>query len=140
MKHKRTVLKLFFTLFLTISQLTAQYMTPEQVVQKQLETYNQRDINGFMSLIAENVTFHDYADGSITLSGASACKEFYSNLFEASPNLHSTILQRTIFGNKVIDHERITGRNGNKDIVELMLIYEVHKGKIIKVTVLRKED
>ncbi len=137
--RKFTVLILFFILFSTISPLTAQEMTPEQVVQKQLETYNQRDINGFMSLIDDNVTFYDYSNGNITMSGASACKEFYSNLFEASPNLHSTILQRTIFGNKVIDYERISGRNGNKDMVELILIYEVKKEKIIKVTVLRKE-
>ena len=130
---------LFFILFSTISPLTAQEMTPEQVVQKQLETYNKRDINGFMSLIDDNVTFYDFSNGNITMSGASACKEFYSNLFEASPNLHSTILQRTIFGNKIIDYERISGRNGNKDMVELILIYEVKKEKIIKVTVLRKE-
>ena len=130
---------LFFILFSTISPLTAQEMNPEQVVQKQLETYNKRDINGFMSLIDDNVTFYDYSNGNITMSGASACKEFYSNLFEASPNLHSTILQRTIFGNKIIDYERISGRNGNKDMVELILIYEVKKEKIIKVTVLRKE-
>ncbi len=139
MIRKFTVLILFYILFSTNSPLTAQEMTPEQVVQKQLETYNQKDINGFMSLIDDNVTFYDYSDGNITMSGATACKEFYSNLFEASPNLHSTILQRIIFGNKVIDYERITGRNGNEDIVELMLIYEVNKEKIIKVTVLRKE-
>jgi len=137
--QKCKVLLLFIILFSTISPLTAQEMTPEQVVQQQLETYNQRDIIGFMSLIAENVTFHNYADGSITMSGASACKEFYSNLFKASPNLHSTVVQRIVFGNKIIDYEHITGRNGNKDIVELILIYEVKKEKIIKVTVLRKE-
>jgi len=137
--RKYTALILFFILFSTISTLTAQEMTPEEVVQKQLETYNQRDINGFMSLIDENVTFYNYSDGNITMSGASACKEFYSNLFEASPNLHSIVLQRIIFGNKIIDYERITGRNGNKGIVELILIYEVEKEKIIKVTVLRKD-
>ena len=137
--RKYTVLILFFILFATISPLKVQEMTPEQVVQKQLEAYNLRDINGFMSLIAKNVTFYNFSDGNITMSGASACKEFYSNLFEASPNLHSTVLQRTIFGNKIIDYERITGRNGNKDIVELILIYEVENEKIIKVTVLKKE-
>ena len=137
--QKYTVLILFFILFSTISQSKAQEMTPEQVVQKQLETYNQRDINGFMSLIAEDVTFYNFSDGNITMSGASACNEFYSNLFEASPNLHSTVLQRIIFGNKIIDYERITGRNGNQGIVELILIYEVEKEKIIKVTVLRKD-
>ena len=56
-------------------------MTPEEVVQKQLETYNQKDINGFMSLIDDNVTFYDYSDGHITISGATACKKSYSNLF-----------------------------------------------------------
>ena len=135
--QKYKVLILFIILFSTISQSKAQEMTPEQVVQKQLETYNKRDINGFMSLIAEDVTFYNFSDGNITMSGASACKEFYSNLFEASPSLHSTVLQRIIFGNKIIDYEHITGRNGNEGIVELILIYEVEKEKIIKVTVLR---
>lgn len=115
-------------------------MTPEQVVQKQLESYNQRDIDGFMSVIDDNVIFYDYSDGNVTMSGAVACKEFYAKLFEASPGLYSTILQRISFGNKVIDHERIAGRNGNKDLLELILIYEVEKEKIIKVTVLRKEN
>ena len=99
--QKCTVLILAFNLFSINSPLKAQEMTPEQVVQIQLETYNQGDINGFMSLIAENVTFYNYSDGNITMSGASAPKEFYSNQFEASPNLHLTVLQRTIFETKL---------------------------------------
>ncbi len=115
-------------------------MTPEEVVQKQLETYNNRDIDGFMSTIDENVTFHNFADGQLTMKGSAACKAFYSELFEASPKLHSTILTRTVFGNKVIDHESIVGRNGDDEILELVLIYEVKNEKIRKVTVLRKEE
>lgn len=115
-------------------------MTPEEVVQKQLETYNNRDIVGFMSTIDENVTFHNFADGQLTMKGSRACKTFYSELFEASPKLHSTVLTRTAFGNKVIDHESIIGRNGNDEILELVLIYEVKNEKITKVTVLRKEE
>lgn len=123
---------------LLFSSLSAQ-MTPEQVVQKQLASYNNRDIDGFMSTMAEHVTFHDFSDGRITIEGFAACKAFYSALFKASPKLHSTISSRTVFGNKVIDHESITGRNGNDEVLEFVLIYEVNDDKIIKVTVLRKE-
>ncbi|NHF58850.1 SnoaL-like domain-containing protein [Flavobacteriaceae bacterium TP-CH-4] len=114
-------------------------MTPEQVVQKQLETYNNRDIDGFMSVIDSNVVFYNFSDRTKTMEGAAACKSFYTALFEASPKLHSTILSRTILGNKVIDHESITGRNGNDGVLELVLIYEVENEKITKVTVIRKE-
>jgi len=79
--RKCTILILFLILFSTISPLTAQEMTPEQVVHKQLETYNQKDINGFMSLIDDNVTFYDYSDGHIRMSWATACKKSYSTLF-----------------------------------------------------------
>jgi len=127
------------SLILITTSLSAQ-MTPEEVVQKQLETYNNRDIDGFMALIADGITFHDFSDGRITMEGFSACKEFYSKLFQASPKLHSTILTRIVFGNKVIDHESILGRNGNNEVLELVLIYEVEDEKITKVSVLKNED
>ncbi len=115
-------------------------MSPEEIVQKQLETYNNRDIDGFMALIAPDIAFYNYTDGALTMKGAEACKAFYSALFEASPELHSTILKRTVFGNKVIDHERISGRNGSDDVIELVLIFEIQMEKINKITVLRKEE
>ncbi len=126
-------------LFLTLVSLSAQ-MTPEEVVQKQLESYNNRDIEGFMSVIDENVTMHDFTTGEITLEGYDACKKVYSDLLEASPKLHSKILTRTVFDNKVIDHEYITGRKGSDTPIELVLIYEVHREKITKMTVLRKQE
>jgi len=117
----------------------AQKMTPEEVVKKQLETYNNRDIEGFMSVIDDHITFQDFASGTTTLAGHAACKKFYGTLFESSPNLHSTILNRTVFGNTVIDHESITGRNGNDEALELVLIYEVKGAKIIRISVLKKQ-
>jgi len=126
-------------IILVVTSLSAQ-MTPEEVVQKQLEAYNSRNIEGFMNVIANNITFHDFSNGKITMQGYDACKEFYSHLFKASPALHSTILTRTVFGNRVIDHEQITGRNGNQEPLELVLIYEVVDEKISKITVLRTNE
>ena len=133
---------ILLSLFLIYSTptLIAQEMTPEQVVQKSMESYNSRNIEEFMTVMDTNVTFYNFSDGNITMQGAAACMEFYSALFDASPKLNSTVLTRTVFGNKIIDHEYIVGRNGSKEAIELVLIYEVENEKINKVTVLRKEN
>ena len=129
---------LTLSLMLTLVSISAQ-MTPEEVVQKQLETYNNRDINGFMSVIHENITVHEFSNGAVVIDGYNACKKVYAALFEASPKLHSKIMTRTVFDNKVIDHEYITGRKGSGTPIELVLIYEVNYEKITKITVLRKQ-
>lgn len=139
MMLQRSVSILILIIVGATSKLMSQKMTPEQVVQNQLEAYNQRDINAFMSVIDPKVTFHNFSEGVETMKGRQACKEFYAALFEASPNLHSKIITRTVFGNKIIDHESITGRNGNDEPLELVLIYEVQNEKISKVTVLKKQ-
>lgn len=133
-------LPLFLYMVFSVSTANAQKMTPEQVVQKSMESYNARNIDEFMSVMDAQVTFHNFSDGAITMQGIAACREVYSALFEASPDLNSTVLTRTVFGNKIIDHEYIVGRNGSKDPMELVLIYEVENEKIVKVTVLRKEN
>lgn len=68
MKLKRTAFA-FCISVLMATTLLSQKMTPEEVVQKQLETYNNRDIDGFMSIIDDHVTFYDFSDGSITMQG-----------------------------------------------------------------------
>lgn len=114
-------------------------MNPEQVVQKQLEYYNNLDIDGFMSVIDPKITIHEFSDGKVLINGFDDCKKFYAKLFDESPNLHSKIVTRTVLGNKVIDHEYITGRNGSDIPTELVLIYEVKNDKIYNITVIRKQ-
>lgn len=111
--------------------------SPEQVVQAQLEAYNQGDLDSFMDTFDQNVIFKD-AQGNITMQGWDAVKERYKAYFEASPNLHSEIQKRIVQGNYVIDHEHITGRYGNPEVYELVLVFEVRQGKITGVTVYGK--
>lgn len=118
--------------------LSSQMLTPEQVVQKNLDYYNARNIDGFMSLFADDIKFYNFSDGKVTITSLDECRKIYKELFDLSPDLHSKIIQRIVFDNKVIDHEYITGRKGLKDAVELVLIYEVKNDLIYKVTVMRK--
>ena len=113
-------------------------MTPEQVVQENLDFYNQRNIDGFMTSFSEDIKMYNLSDPKPTVVGREQVRKVYANLFKKSPKLHSTILKRIVIGNKVIDHESITGRNGNSEVLELVLIYEVKDQKIYKITVIRK--
>ena len=125
-------------LIFSFSLSHAQTMTAEQIVQKQLETYNARDIQGFMSLFSQEVNLYRQGDPEPIATGFDQVKALYTNLFEKSPALHSTLTNRIVLGNTVIDHESITGRMGNPDELELVVIYEVKDEKIWRVTVINK--
>ena len=113
------------------------HLSPEQVVQKNVESYNQRDIRGFMECFSPDISLYTFPDPDPTLEGLEAIQKFYKQLFEASPKLHSTILKRIVFNNKVIDHESIIGRRGSDVPLEIVVIYEVTEGKIFRLTAIR---
>ena len=112
-------------------------MTAEQTVQENLDFYNQRNIDGFISLLSDDIEIINLGENKPTLEGLASVRGMYGELFSNSPQLHSTILKRIVIGNKVIDHESIVGRNGMSEILELVLIYEIDNEKIIKITVIR---
>jgi hypothetical protein len=112
-------------------------LSPEQVVQKNVEGYNRRDIRGFMECFSPDIALYTFPDPEPTLEGLGAIQKFYKQLFEASPKLHSTILQRIVFNNKIIDHESIIGRQGSDVPLEIVVIYEVNEGKIFRLTAIR---
>jgi hypothetical protein len=91
-----------------------------------------------MSYFADSISLVNFSDQKIVAKGKEEIKALYKGLFESSPTLHSTILKRMVLGNKVIDHESIVGRKGSADTLEIVLIYEVEGGKIIKMTTVRK--
>ena len=131
--------RLLFLLFLNFTAINfAQNLSVEQVVQSNLEAYNNRDLEQFMSWFSEDVELYSFSEMKLVASGKPAIEKFYKELFEASPELHSTILKRIVFDKKVIDHESIVGRKGSKDILEIVMIYEVNDGKIFKMTSIRK--
>jgi len=135
--YKLTVFIVFIFTMTTFTSI-AQKMTPKQIVQENLDFYNNRDIDGFMSSFSKDIKIYNHGESKATIVGFNEVKEVYLDLFKNSPKLHSTILKRIVIGNKVIDHESITGRNGNKEVLELVLIYEVKDDKIFRITVIRK--
>ena len=107
--------------------------TAEDVVNRQLDAYNARDIDKFVDTYSEDIEIYDL-NGKMTMKGHAQLRERYADLFKNTPDLNCRIENRIKINNKVIDKENVI-MNGRK--VEAVAIYEVANGKIKKVTFVR---
>lgn len=105
-------------------------MTPaERIVQQQLDAYNARDLEAWLaaySPFARLAALH----GPMLAAGHAEMRQMMTPRF-AEPDLRAELLARTVMGEVVVDHERIT-RNFPDGIghVEMLCIYEVRNGRI----------
>lgn len=121
---------LLAVVFMTCLSLPAksQSMTAIEVVQKQLDFYNQQDVKSFAAMFAEDVqVFHQLGDSLPSLQGRKAVEKRYGEIFAQYPKNYSALLGRMVQGDFVIDHEWITGREKE---LRIMAIYEVKDGLI----------
>jgi hypothetical protein len=106
-------------------------LSPEQVVQKQLDAFNARDLDALLSTYAEDAEMYEHPS-KLLASGAAAFRERFITRFQ-EPNLQATLLSRTVMGHIVVDHEEVvrTFPEGPGRI-RLLMIYEVQHGRIAK--------
>ena len=104
--------------------------TPADVVQRQLEAYNARDLDAFAATYSEAIEIWRMPGLEPAIVGQAKLRETYRARFE-SPGLHAEILARIAIGNKVIDHERVAGIR--PEPVEAVAVYEVENGLIRRV-------
>ena len=112
-------------------------MPPQQLIQQQVDAYNQRDLQAFTACFHQDIKLYNFGESEPYLTGMDALAASYKEVFEQSPNLHATIDHRIVLGNTIIDHENVTGRKG-KDFIEVVVIYQVEGEKIKSVTYIRK--
>ncbi|MEM9680152.1 MAG: nuclear transport factor 2 family protein, partial [Bacteroidota bacterium] len=117
-----------------VSESTSESQTPtsdvEAIVQKQLDAYNNRDIDAFMATYTQDVKLYNYPN-QLTTDGQEAMRKGYKTWFDGTPDLKAIIKKRIVIGNKVIDEEQVTA---NGRIFNAVAIYEVENGLISKVT------
>jgi hypothetical protein len=104
---------------------------PQEVVQKQLDAYNARDIEALLSIYADDAQMFEHPS-KLVASGSAELSERFAARFK-EPDLYAALRQRIVVGQVVIDHEDVT-RNfpEGKGTIELVMIYEVQKGRISK--------
>lgn len=104
------------------------------LVQRQLNAYNDRDLEAFLEPYAEDVELYEFPS-TLVSKGKTQMRKDYAFLNNI-PNLHCEIKERIIQGNTIIDKESVTGF-GNKPL-EATAIYQVENNKIKRVYFISK--
>jgi hypothetical protein len=107
--------------------------SPEQIVQRQVNAYNARDIEAFTDTYSNDIEILNFPNEP-SIKGKENLKNQFTQMFERVPNLYCEIKNRIVLGNKVVDREHVRFGERYSDVIA---IYEVTNGKISKVTFLR---
>lgn len=104
-------------------------MTPTALAQAQLDAYNARDLDRFVACYSDTVQVYRMPEAKLpAISGKAPFSAFYASERFNRPALRAELLKRIVLGNKVFDHERITGVR--QDAFEMVVVYEVVDGLI----------
>jgi hypothetical protein len=106
-------------------------MSPEAIVQHQLDAYNAHDIDSYLTVYADDVEVFRPPQAEPTMSGKAALGEFYGKQRFTLPGLRADLLNRIVVGNRVIDHERVFGIK--EEPFEVAAAYDVVDGLIRRV-------
>jgi ketosteroid isomerase-like protein len=82
-------------------------MTIRQAFEKGTETFNAHDIDGFTSVLADDVTYR--APGGIGGQGKQACAQFFASWFGAFPDAHLEVHDVHITGDLAVEEGTFTG-------------------------------
>ncbi len=104
--------------------------TPEQLVQRQVEAYNNRDLEAFMATYNDDIVINYFPEDTRFQDKATMQARF-ETYFKNTPDLHCEIKNRITISNKVIDEEYILANGQYRSAVA---VYEIEDGLIQKVT------
>jgi hypothetical protein len=116
----------------TIAQgaITAE-RTPEEVVRAYTDAANRHDLEGFLALYSPTIRKFRFP-GQMTSEGIEHNRQVYAKAFAAAPNLKIEIVELIALADKVMVHDRVTGRPDGKTADELT-IYQVQDGRITNI-------
>lgn len=92
------------------------------MVDRQLQAYNDRDIDEFIACYSDDVVVED-ARGAVLMTGREGLREEYAPFFRGHPSLRVEIRHRAVVGEYVVDDEEITGWQAGA--VQAVAIYHV---------------
>jgi imidazolonepropionase-like amidohydrolase len=111
---------------------------PAWVVEHQVDAYNARDASAFSTFYSNDATVVRWPTDQLVAKGKEDIQKSYATLFTQSPKLHCAVLERIVSGNRVVDHELVTGLRGGP-AVRSTAVYEVKNGLIERVTLFPNE-
>jgi imidazolonepropionase-like amidohydrolase len=104
---------------------------PVDIVQRQLNAYNAREVDAFLATYHPDAQIFDFPD-TPAMRGHEEMRRIYGGMFAGAADLHAQVPTRIVAGNYVIDEEVVTGLPGGRTI-RGTAIYEVRDGLIARV-------
>lgn len=110
-------------------------LSPEAVVQRQLDAYNARDLDALIATYADDAQLFEHP-ATLLASGAAAVRERMAARLQ-EPNLYAALLNRMVMGNRIVDHERVTRTfPEGPGQIDMLMIYEVEAERIARAWVI----
>lgn len=107
-------------------------MDPKAVVLRQVDFYNARDLDGFLSTYREDAVIERPSAGSVVARGTAEMRTGFTKLFACNPELHCAVEGCIVKANFVALSERITGLT-TEGARSALAVYEVKDGLIARV-------
>jgi len=106
--------------------------TPAEVAERQIATFNSRDLDGFMDLYAEDATLYEFPSGRVVHAGKAAIREFFASLIGSLPPDFPPVKvePRIVNGAFVVDRETWEAPAGQRN--RAVWMYEIRDGLIRK--------
>jgi hypothetical protein len=95
-----------------------------------VERYNAHDHEGVAELFAPDCKEYSHG-GDLLREGPRSIADNYRKLFAEFPQNRASVVHRSAFGDKVIDHERVM-RSPSHDAFEVIVIYTIKDGAIVR--------
>jgi hypothetical protein len=121
-------LLLFFTAGCLIPGHSQTDSLAESLAQKQLNAYNQRNIEEFLAVYSDTVAVYQYPQ-QLLYKGKEAMRSQYGPMIQQMKDLHCTLVRRMVLGNRVIDEESVVFDKGRPP-VRAIAIYPI-SGQLI---------
>lgn len=113
----------YLSLNTTMAQSQAQ-----SLVQKQLEAFNARNLDSFLTAFSDQVTLYNFPH-ELNSRGKAALREIYGQMFQQFEGLRCVSTNRMQLGNKVFDHQRVYLSPGQPPL-EVIVMYQIRQGTI----------
>ena len=134
---KLMFLPLFIIVSMTSQQVPAETLSPEAIVRAYTDAANRHDLDAFLALYAPDIRKFRFP-GELTSSGIEHNRQVYTKSFAEKSQIKIENVEFITLGDKVIVHDRVTGRPDGKTADELT-IYQVQNGKITNIVYVEQQ-
>ena len=135
--RKLMLLPLCLIATITSQKLSAADLSPEAVVRAYTDAANRHDLEAFLALYAPDIRKFRFP-GELASSGIEHNRQVYTKSFAQKSEIKVEILELIALGDKVMVHDRVTGRPDSK-IADELTIYQVQNGKITNIVYVEQQ-